>query len=208
MDRNPSLPDVIQTRNRNTWVMWLDANRALDEFMMTWEELMPPRTESKDSDKFGVDAIVDCRVQCHNTEGDHFGTNPEVMRNLLNEKSWKQLEYGLLMAVRKAMLYHRYCQWPKCEHSNFTRPLRILLFCRSGKHRSVAAAEILMLIFGRIGVGGMVTHLASSTSTWTVGCGCCEQCSNPMEVHYDGLSALIQEKVDLENFARAVRFPC
>ena len=207
VERDLSLPDVIQTRNRNTWVMWLDANRALDELQMNWEELMAPRTESKDSDKFGVDAVADCRVQCHNTEGDHFGTNAEVMTNLLNERSWKQLEYILLRTVQQAMIYHRTCQWPKADRPNHTRNLRILLFCRSGKHRSVAAAEILMLIFGRIGVGGDVMHLASCTSTWTRGCGGCEQCTTPLEVHHDGLSKLIQEKVDLDNFARAVRLP-
>ena len=129
------------------------------------------------------------------------------MSSLLMEESWAQLEYALLRSLRAGLAYHRSMQAPNARENNFRRHCRILLYCSAGKHRCVAAAEILLMILRVLGVLGQCLHIGSGTGAWSGrnSCGPCSLCRGHQHVVPNELFALIREKCDLPAFARAVR---
>ena len=201
-------PRSVQLQRRQNYIMCAPSTRALQNLMREYPYILKPRLDNTEHDPFGVDAIMDCRLGCTNTEEtQHFGTHPGLIANLLSEPTWPQIEVALLATLKFGLEFHRSMLSPRPR--TFGRWCRILLYCKASKHRCVASAEILLMILRCLGISGQCVHIGSVNGAWGShhNCGPCATCRGPLIVEKGHLFKLIRQKCDLRAFARIVR-PC
>jgi hypothetical protein len=123
-----------------------------------------------------ADVIADARQfpdpDCHNLRG-HTGNNPEVIRRIVRHDNFRRW-LGALKADFRSAAQARSAQAEVARSGHVE--VGVALFCRAGKHRSVACAIILAHILGAVGWSCLgPRHL--SRGSWGRRC-CLGQCAD------------------------------
>lgn len=110
----------------------------------------------------------------------HIGTHPETMRRMTNTRHFGPWLRGLRMSIKEVL-----------DRQRKDREVRVALYCRSGKHRSVAGARFLEHIAEAEGWAYKVEHLASKS--WKNICrGHCEECQGSPEIREEALTEALR----------------
>jgi hypothetical protein len=96
----------------------------------------------------------------------HFGTHPVIMQQVLDSKDFIADIGNQLRA-----------QWPRRPMSKDGLGIGILVFCQSGRHRSVAWTYLIQVMLRSMGYHCKASQAAMNREG---ACGQCEECSRPI----------------------------
>ena len=145
--------------------------------METWREILAtsgaaPRTSR------GAGPVVarDCRVFWDRKPGDrwHLGFSADVQLHLCNDSNWPAFLGSLWNEVVAAAE-----QLPVGGESPAPEEIAVVCYCKVGKHRSVAVADLLMHACGALTTWNIVASHLEQPKWYLSSCNWCSECRFP-----------------------------